>query len=390
MRRHRPHQVRKLAAVVMVALLAGIVVLAAGQFLGWFADTQRVTLVSPRAGLVMSPSAKVRLRGVEVGRVASIRDSGRQAVLELDMNTRDLPRIPANVRADITSNTVFGAKNVNLVVPAEGPHGSLRGGVTISAERVVVELGTVYQNLVNVLAALQPEKLNVTVSTVVEALSGNGADVGKALVQLDTVLGRTEPHLPELDRLISEAAGATNVYADAMPNLLRTLDDATEVGDLLVANTANLDALLLNVTSMAGTGDRVLSRSRNDLMATLADLNPLMSLLGYQSPGLRCFIVAASNASDVAYPLLGGRNGMLLLDAGLIPGQNPYRYPQDLPAVRGDAPPTCEGGLSDIDAKKPVKFHVIDNAAQPYQPRTTAKVQPFMLFNLLFGGPARG
>lgn len=390
MQRHRSGLVRKLAAVIMISALIGVVVLATGQFLGWFTSTQKVTLVAPRAGLVMNPAAKVTLRGIEVGRVTSVRNDGDHAVLELDMNSARLQYVPANVRADIKSNTIFGAKNVNLVVPEEGATGQLRGGMTISAEHVVVELNTVYQELVSVLAQLEPEKLTVTMSAVSGALAGNGEDLGVALSELNTVLGKTEPHLPQLNRLLEEAAGATGVYADAMPDLMRIIDNSTVIGDLLVDNTANLDALLINVTGMANAGNRVLAESKKDLMSTLSDLNPVMSLLGYQAPGLRCFITAASNASDVAVPLLGGRNGMLLLDAGLIPGQDPYRYPQDLPEVRGDGPPTCEGGLTDIDAKKPVKFYVVDNAPQPYQPRTTAKAQPFKLFNLLFGGPARG
>lgn len=386
----RSNGVRKLAAVIMVGLLAGIVTLAAGQYLGWFDSTQRVTLYAPRAGLVMAPDAKVKLRGVEVGRVGTITESGDQAVLTLDMASDQLRFVPANVHADIKSNTIFGAKAVNLVIPAEGAAGQLKGGATIAESQVVVELNTVYQQLVEVLAQVEPEKLTVTMNAVGGALSGNGERLGVALTQLNNALGETNKHLPELNRLFTEAAGATNVYADAMPDLMRVVDNATVIGDLLVENTANLDALLINVTGMAGTADAVLSKSKKDLMATLTDLNPVTALLGYQAPGLRCFIVGASNAADVATPLLGGRNGMLLLDAGLIPGQDPYRWPQDLPEVRGDGPPTCEGGLSNVDAKKPIDFYVIDNAPQPYQPRTTAKVQPFKLFNLLFGGPARG
>ncbi|MFZ2510217.1 MAG: MlaD family protein, partial [Gordonia sp. (in: high G+C Gram-positive bacteria)] len=136
----------------MVGLLVGIITLATAQFLGWFADTQRVTLYAPRAGLVMAPDAKVKLRGVEVGRVATISESGDQAVLTLDMATDQLRYVPANVHADIKSNTIFGAKAINLVIPAEGAAGQLKGGATIEKSQVVVELNTIYQQLVEVLA----------------------------------------------------------------------------------------------------------------------------------------------------------------------------------------------------------------------------------------------
>ena len=382
--------VRKLAATLMVGTLGAIVALASGQFLGWFEDTRPVTLQAPRAGLVMSPDAKVKLRGVTVGRVASVRSVGDRAELVLDMETGQLGDIPANVRADIKSNTIFGAKSVNLVVPPDGARGTLRAGSTITADHVVVELNTVYQQLVGVLAELQPDRLNVVLGALDEALSGRGEQIGDALVKLNEVLGTTNPHLPELNRLFREAADTTNVYADVMPNLMRTVDNATLVGNTLVENTANLDRLLIDVTGMARTTNGVLSRAKQDVMATLSDLNPVTRLLGYHAPGLRCFIVAGSDAADIATPLLGGRNGNLLLDAALIPGQDPYRYPQDLPEVRGDGPPTCQAGLSDVQSEEHVPFYVIDNAAQPYQPRTTPNLESRKLFNLLFGGTPRG
>ncbi|WP_161893882.1 MCE family protein [Gordonia spumicola] len=374
----------------MVGSLAAIVALASGQFLGWFDSTKTVTLYAPRAGLVMNPDAKVKLRGVTVGRVASVDDNGTNARLVLDMDADQLSHIPANVTADIKSNTVFGAKNVNLVIPESGGEGTLSGGDEIKADHVVVELNTVYQQLVNVLAQVQPDRLNVVLGAVNDALSGRGKQIGQSLVQLNDILGKTNQHLPELNRLFTEAATATNVYADAMPNLMRTIDNATVVGNTLVDNASNLDSLLINVTGMARSGNGVLSKSKKNLMSTLTDLAPVTALLGYQAPGLRCFITGASDAADIAEPLLGGRNGMLLLDAGLIPGQDPYRYPQDLPEVRGDGPPTCQAGLSDINSKEKIPFYVIDNAAQPYKPRTTPKVQGHKLFNLLFGGTPRG
>ena len=155
-RQERSPLVRKTAAVIMVGGLVAVVVGAGAQFLGWFADTQPVTLNTPRAGLVMSPDAKVKLRGVQVGRVATIRQADGHAVLDLDIDSDKMSQIPANVTADIKSNTVFGAKAVNLVIPETGPQGHLYAGQVIAADRVVVELNTVFQQLVNVLADLQP------------------------------------------------------------------------------------------------------------------------------------------------------------------------------------------------------------------------------------------
>ena len=105
--------IRALVGLATVAVIAGIVAVAVGLFRGSFTEAVPVTVVSRRAGLVMNPDAKVKMRGVQVGKVASIesRPNG-QAALHLAMDPSQLGLIPANVLVDITSTTVFGAKFV--------------------------------------------------------------------------------------------------------------------------------------------------------------------------------------------------------------------------------------------------------------------------------------
>lgn len=388
-KQERSRAVRRTAAVVMVGSLVVIITAAAGSFLGWFADTEPITLKAPRAGLVMNPDAKVKLRGVEVGRVESITETDSKAVLKLNIDADQMSQIPGNVTADIKSNTVFGAKAVDLVVPATGASGTLQSGQTIGGDQVVVELNTVYQQLVSVLARMQPEKLNATIGAIDTALSGRGTETGVALAQLSELLGKTNPHLPELNRLLSETASATDVYADAMPSLMRSIDNFTVIGDTLVDNKANLDALLINATGMANTIDGVISPSKARLMSTLSNFSPVASMLGYQAPGLACFIRASAIATKKAEPIFGGKYGLTLF-AGLLPGSEPYRYPESLPRNAVDGPPTCEGGLGNPDSTEHVDFYVGDNAAQPYMPRTKPKADRTKLFQLLFGAPPRG
>jgi phospholipid/cholesterol/gamma-HCH transport system substrate-binding protein len=104
--------IRALVGLATVAVIAGIVAVAVGLFRGSFTEAVPVTVVSRRAGLVMNPDAKVKMRGVQVGKVASIesRPNG-QAALHLAMDPSQLGLIPANVLVDITSTTVFGAKS---------------------------------------------------------------------------------------------------------------------------------------------------------------------------------------------------------------------------------------------------------------------------------------
>ena len=112
--------IRALMGLATVVVIAAIVAVAVGLFSGSFTESTPVTVLSPRSGLVMNAGAKVEMRGVQVGQVASIesRPNG-QALLHLAMHPADMHLIPGNVLVDITAPTVFGAKFVDLVPPAE-------------------------------------------------------------------------------------------------------------------------------------------------------------------------------------------------------------------------------------------------------------------------------
>ncbi|NKE31860.1 MCE family protein, partial [Mycobacterium tuberculosis] len=94
-----------------VLTIAAAIALPIGLFRGSFTRTVPVTVLSQRAGLVMYPDAKVKIRGVQVGKVGDIETKpDGTAVLHLQMEPGQLSAIPANVSARIASSTVFGAK----------------------------------------------------------------------------------------------------------------------------------------------------------------------------------------------------------------------------------------------------------------------------------------
>ena len=75
---------------------------------GSFSETVPVTVISDRAGLVMNPDAKVKMRGVQVGKVLSIESKpDGTANIHLAMDPSQLHLIPSNVNVDIESSTVL-------------------------------------------------------------------------------------------------------------------------------------------------------------------------------------------------------------------------------------------------------------------------------------------
>ena len=123
----------RLAGTVLAAVLVALIVLTYLAYNDAFADTKPITVVSPRAGLVMEEGGKVKFHGLQIGKVKSITYANDQAKLQLAVNAKDLRLIPSNATVRIAGTTVFGAKSVEFLAPQQPSDSSLRPGATVTA-----------------------------------------------------------------------------------------------------------------------------------------------------------------------------------------------------------------------------------------------------------------
>jgi phospholipid/cholesterol/gamma-HCH transport system substrate-binding protein len=357
-----PHNgIRALTGLASIAVIAVIVYVAVGLFQGSFTETMPVTVLSPRAGLVMNPDAKVKMHGVQVGKVASIesRPDG-QAVLRLAMYPSEMRLIPANVLVDLTSPTVFGAKFVELVAPAEPSAQSLHAGQVLDSQHVTVEVNTVFKHLTSVLGTLDPAKLNETLGAISQALSGRGEKIGQAFSDLDSFLAKFDPSLPALSRDIALSVPVFHAYGDASADLVRTVDNSVKISKSIVDEQHNLDALLVSAIGLADIGSDVLGANRKGLRDVFHLLAPTTDLLGEYGPGLTCAfggIAALGKTPPLSEPSIN-------IVASLTWGGERYRYPQNLPKVAATGGPHCMG-MPKLPFNSKAKLLVADTGANP-------------------------
>ncbi|GAB7070492.1 MCE family protein [Mycobacterium hodleri] len=345
--------------VVIAAIIAGAVVL----FRGGVTKTVPVTVLSPRAGLVMGPDAKVKLHGAQVGKVVSVESlPDGQSAIHLAMDPDQLSIIPANALVDVASTTVFGSKFVQLVPPPDPSPQSMYAGQVLAAKNVTVEINTVFQQLVSVLSQIQPEKLNETLGAFGQALGGRGEKLGQTLSDLDALLVKLDPSLPNTSHDIAVAPSVINAYADAAPDLVATVDHTTRVSDTLVDRQADLDALLVSAIGLADMGNDVLSTNGQPLAEVLHLLLPTTALTNQYNPAITCALGGLEPlATGPPQPL----PGIMLLDSFLL-GTERYRYPGNLPKVAGKGGPQCMD-LPNVGFGKRPPFVVADIDANPGQ-----------------------
>jgi virulence factor Mce-like protein len=387
-----PHNgIRVLTGLVTVTVIAVIFAVAVGMFAGSlfgisFTDSVPVTVRSPRAGLVMNPGAKVEMRGVQVGQVASIdpQPDGR-ALLRLDMHPADMHLIPANVLVDITSPTVFGAKFVELVAPPEPSARTLHAGQVLDSQHVTVEINTIFQRLTTVLESVDPAKLNETLGALGSAFSGRGQKVGQALSDLDSFLAKLDPSLTALSQDIAVFPEVANAYADAAPNLLKTADNAVKFSQTIVDEQRNLDALLISAIGLADIGNDVLGTNRKPLADVMHLLVPTLDLTNQYNKALNCGLGGLGVLSH-SPPL--GEPG-IFISASLLWGTERYRYPTDLPKVAATGGPQCTD-LPQLPFNTHAKYVVADTGANPWKYGNQQLLLNFDGLKQLLYGPIPG
>uniref|UniRef100_A0A5Q5CJE3 Virulence factor Mce family protein n=1 Tax=Mycobacterium sp. (strain JLS) TaxID=164757 RepID=A0A5Q5CJE3_MYCSJ len=321
--------VRPLTGLALLVAIGLIIALAIGLFAGTFTRTVPVTVVSDRAGLVMNPDAEVKMRGVDVGRVETIeRRPDGKAVLHLAMNPSQLHLIPSNVNVDIASTTVFGAKFVRFFPPEDPSPEKLRKGQVIEGQHVTVEVNTVFQQLVEVLDKIDPAKLNETLGAISSAFNGRGEKFGQTLVDLNAVLAKIEPSLPNLAHDIEASVPTLTAYGDAAPDLISAVQNTTQFSNTIVDQQQNLDEFLVSAIGLADIGNEVIGGNREALGDVLENLVPTAELLNTYKKSLWCGI-----GGLIPFAKSGPQYSGIMVSAGLTLGVERYRYPGDLPKV---------------------------------------------------------
>ena len=352
-------------ATILVGVIVGSTALSGASFTRSFRSYVPVTLVSDRAGLVMESGGKVKLRGVQVGRVKAI-TGGRDAVsLELEIEPDQIQYLPANIEARIAATTAFGAKYVDLLSPAMPSAARLSAGDVVRSRNVTSEVNTVFQNLVGVVRRIDPAKLNAVLSAIADGVRGQGEVIGAATTDANQVLAALNDRSATMQRNWQSIRGFSDTYGVAGRDILDLLSAASVTSTTMVTHAAALDSLLLNLIGLSHSGIDLLLPNQDNLVRAVNNLAPTTGLLAKYNPSLTCVLVGGKTLLDSGYyDITGGSNGKsLIVDAAVLLGDDPYRFPENLPVVRAKGGPGGKpgcGSLPDVAQNFPVRALVTD------------------------------
>ncbi|WP_346124128.1 MCE family protein, partial [Micromonospora coerulea] len=230
--------------------------------------------------LDLVPRAAVKVDDVTVGTVEKISLSGWHAQVRLRIDRA--VRLPANATAAVRQSSLLGEKYVAVAPPPTGPaSGRLGEGDLIPLSRTtrgaeVEEVLAALGLLLNGGGLAQLRTINAELG---KALDGREPDVRDTLRQLDTFIGGLDRQksdivraIDALDRLTGRLARQRQVVGDALDSLAPGLT-------VLNQQRTQLTTALTALGELGAVGARVVDRSRDDTLASVRALQPILEQL---------------------------------------------------------------------------------------------------------------
>jgi phospholipid/cholesterol/gamma-HCH transport system substrate-binding protein len=232
----------------------------------------------------------------------------------------------------------------------------------LRSQNVAVEVNTVFENLVDLIKQIDPSKLNAVLSALAQGLGGKGERIGQSITDTNDVLIAMNSRTDTIRDDFRALAKVGDTYSGAAQNILSTVSALSTTSATVSAKSQKLDSLLVSVAGLSRSGVDLIQPNKQNLVDTINLLQPTADLLSKYNPSLTCMLVGADKAAAGLTEMLGGSNGKsLIMDATLMLGDDPYRFPDNLPIVAAKGGPGGKpgcGSLPDVAQNWPVRYLV--------------------------------
>lgn len=326
---------RRVSGIAFLLVIAGLVYLTVLFYQKAFTPVVHVALKADRIGNQLSAPADVKLRGLVVGEVRAVHSTGDGATIDLALEPGKVDLIPSNVQAQLLPKTLFGEKFVNLVIPAQATEPMakhLHEGSVINQDHSSTALETekVLDDLLPLLQSLRPAELSMTLNALSSALRGRGDEIGGNFAAAGAYLHQLNPELPRLALDMQGLADFSNNTADAVPDLVRVLDNFSANSRNLVVEQASLDRFLKTTDTFSASADSILAQNSQRFIALARDSIPSLDLYARYSPEFPCLAKGLADYEPIVAKTFGGGQPGLHITlevekdrGGYVPGQSP-------------------------------------------------------------------
>jgi virulence factor Mce-like protein len=321
------------------------VMLMLAQYNKAFTPVDRVTVDSDRAGLQLMPHSDVKVRGLIVGEVRKIRATPTGAAIDLALDPGKAALIPDNSSARMLPKTVFGEKFVDLVPPSNNPGPHLKNGDVIAQDRstTAIEVTQLLDDIMPLLTAVQPDKLNETLNALATALQGRGEEIGQTIDLADEYLRKLNPHLPTIVHDLRQLAVVSDNLNGAAPDLITIMQNLQVTNRTIVDKEPQLVSLLDKGIDLTGKLTPFAEDNEPRIVGAQIANRKALALVARYSPSIPCVFTGMAKLQPRLIEAMGGGQPGVHVTIELSKPRPGYKPGLDLPEVKDQRNPRCYG-----------------------------------------------
>lgn len=236
---------------------------------------------------------KVRLAGVTVGEVASVRQ--KDGKVNVTLHIDDGIDLPQDTRAAVVVETLLGSKYVRLTAGTDWDR-LLEPGATITDTQTPTEILDLQNVGTPLLEDLDGKSLNDLLDKLNTVSSGQRRNVADIVTGLDDLTTAVNDRQQQARDLIDSANTVTGTLSARDQDLLAAIDNVNVVLDSLAARRVELVALIQRTKDTATKTGALITENRPEIDAVLAELHEDLAIVGRRQTELAATMSGLTNA----------------------------------------------------------------------------------------------
>ncbi len=197
------------------------------------------------------PAVKVRVLGVDIGRVTSVRNVGGGVEVAFKVTRQDI-QLPADVKAAVVPMSLLGERYIQLF-PAYDGGPTLKPGSSIPLARTAVpaEPDELLRSLQDYMGAIDPKTVSQFVENAAKILQGNGQQLNDLIHNAAGVMATLSGKRDDLAGLVVELNKLTVALSTRQQAIGRLIENYGAVTGTLDANRAALEGTITGLNQAA-------------------------------------------------------------------------------------------------------------------------------------------
>lgn len=341
-----PYRERVIAGLIGVLLFLGMTGFIIQYSNGALASGYKIKAVFTRAGQGLSTGNDVKIRGVTVGTIKTIKLASTGNDVIVTMFLKPGTKVADTATATIDPLSVFGPKYVNIIQGSdESVAGrALKAGDVIPVDRTIpaTELLDVINTTFPLLRAIDPQELQTVVESISNGLSGLGPEFAQILDNTKVILDHATAQLPNINNLLANAAPLSNTLAQRGSELVALAQNLSHVLPIVSSSPDRVAPILDGASQLSNELATLIANTRPAVDQIVSGLTSVVNALYPVRAGLPTLV----DTLDNFFGLVGGiiRNatgtpGGFKYPNGILPGNIQVFFPCQVGSLLNTTPP---------------------------------------------------